>query len=134
MFWIGGVKLVEAVGKGMGASDLKLAIGSIMAATDAFLFGIVLMVFAFGIAFGFVIELEPEDEKRLPHWMRVRSLSDLKHRLVEVILLFLIVDFATDWVEQSSALTWESLVKPLAILLIASTTYLMARSHPERPH
>ena len=101
---------------------------SVMGATDASLFGIVLLFFAYGVTFGFVVELDPETRRRLPRWMRIESVSELKHTLVEVILVYLVVDFATDVADAATPLTWDSLVLPTAILLLAGALRLISRS------
>ena len=131
MFYEAGVKL--AAGMRMlfvsDASSGKAVIAAVMGATDACLFGIVLTFFAYAIAFGFVIELEPATRSRLPRWMRVESISDLKQSLIEVILVYLVVDFATDVAERETHVTWETLIMPGAILLIAAALRLMSRAH-----
>ncbi len=60
--------------------------------------------------------------------MRIESLSELKHTLVEVILVYLVVDFATDVADATTHLTWDSLVMPTAILLVAGALRLMSRA------
>jgi hypothetical protein len=52
-------------------------------------------------------------------WARVKGVGELKHTLIEVILVYLVVDFATDLVEAEAPLSWQTLVIPLAIVLIA---------------
>ena len=46
------------------------AIAQVMGGTDVFLFGIVLVIFAYNIDFGFVFELGEGEKERLPGWMR----------------------------------------------------------------
>jgi uncharacterized membrane protein YqhA len=104
-----------------------------MGATDEFLFGIVLVIFAYAFAFGFAFDLSPESREKLPAWMRINRVSDLKHTLIEVILVYLVVDFATDWAQGSVELSWETLVKPLSIVLIAAASHLLASDHSETP-
>jgi len=99
---------------------------AVMGATDASLFGIVLMFFAYAVTFGFVVELSVESRQQLPRWMQVESVSELKHTLVEVILVYLVVDFATDVADANAHLTWDSLVLPSAILLLAGALRLMS--------
>jgi len=62
--------------------------------------------------------------------MRVNGIGELKRTLVEVILIYLIVDFATDIAESEGHLSWTTLVMPLSILLIAGSLRLMGGSHP----
>jgi uncharacterized membrane protein YqhA len=127
MFGLAGAKLVHGVEafwlSGFGqAGEVSAAV---MGATDAFLFGVVLIIFAYAIAFGFVFQLSGEARERIPEWMQVGSVSDLKRILVEVIIVYLVVDFATDLATGSDVLAWLTLVKPFAIVLIASALRLM---------
>jgi hypothetical protein len=61
--------------------------------------------------------------------MQIESISELKRALIEVIIVYLVVDFATDLATETSVLAWESLVKPLSIVLIAAALRLMAVPH-----
>ena len=132
MFWLGFAKLLHSAHAAfvLETPNAKAVTVGVMGATDAFLFGVVLIIFAFAIAFGFVFELPEQLAARLPAWMRVNGLGELKHTLVEVILIYLIVDFATDIAEGEGHLSWTTLVMPLSILLIAGSLRLMGASHP----
>lgn len=129
MFWLGGANVFSAMRSLLAGHENKFVTGLIMSATDSFLFGVVLVVFAYAITFGFAIDLKPQTRERLPQWMRIDSVSGLKHTLVEVILVYLVVDFATDWA-QGSDLSWTTLLKPTSILLIAAASRLLSGSHP----
>ena len=76
MLWEGCVKLFGAlrVFGATGDEGAGTVIGFVMGATDEFLFALVLLIFAYAIAFGFVIDLAPEDRERLPAWMRISSI------------------------------------------------------------
>jgi uncharacterized membrane protein YqhA len=131
MFWEGGAEMTEAALALLAGHDRQTVITSIMRGTDAFLFGIVLVIFAYAIALGFVFDPALEDIKRLPSWMHVSSVSELRDALVEVILLYLLVDFATDWPQsEGEVLTWVILAKPLSILAIAAAFSLFATRDP----
>ena len=116
----------------VSGEDRKKVIAAIMHGTDAFLFGIVLIIFAYAIAFGFVFDRSFADSGRVPAWMRVNSVSELKTTLVEVVLLYLVVDFATDWPEGQVTMSWEMLVKPLSILAIAVAFGVFSALHTPR--
>ena len=132
MFGQGAEQIINA-GIASAQGDWKMAIGSVMSGTDTFLFGIVLLIFAYAIAFGFVFELSPEDRARLPTWMRVKGLNELKRTLVSVIIVYLIVDFATDMPDIPGDIPgdmpWSALIKPISILLIAGAFYLLSAAH-----
>ena len=132
MFWAGTVKLGDATRSAIsGEVDAKALTASVLGATDMLLFGIVLVIFAYAVAFGFVLEVSDEMRGRMPAWMRVEGVSELKHTLVEVILVYLIVDFATDLAEGDAHLTWEALVMPISIVLIAGALRLLGGNRPE---
>jgi uncharacterized membrane protein YqhA len=129
MFWEGGTEMTEATRALVSGGGKQVVITSVMHGTDAFLFGIVLVIFGYAIAFGFVFGPSLRGWESLPSWMRIDSVSELKNTLVEVILLYLLVDFATDWPESQGELSWRILAKPLAILAIAVGFGLFAALH-----
>jgi uncharacterized membrane protein YqhA len=130
MFWEGTTRMINAIYAVTLGHDPKGAIAQVMGGTDSFLFGIVLVIFAFNIAFGFVFTLSTAEKQGLPAWMRPSGMHELKTTLVGVILVYLIVDFATDWAESNFADSWVMLVKPISILLIAATFRLLVMPEP----
>jgi len=132
MFWEGAAEVAGAAGGVVMGEDRKAVIAAVMHGTDAFLFGIVLIIFAYAIAFGFVFDRSFAGSDRVPAWMKVNSVSELKTTLVEVILLYLVVDFATDWPEGQLEMSWEMLAKPLSILAIAVAFAVFSALHA--PH
>jgi uncharacterized membrane protein YqhA len=129
MFWEGGTEIAEAAFAMLGGDDRTAVIISIMHGTDAFLFGIVLVIFGYAITFGFVFDPALEGWQTLPSWMRISSVSELKNTLVEVILLYLLVDFATDVPGSEGDPSWQVLAKPLSILAIALAFGIFALLH-----
>jgi uncharacterized membrane protein YqhA len=134
MFWLAGVKLDHGFellwSSGSGAPGEITA--AVMGATDSFLFGIVLVIFAYAIAFGFVLQVEDDTRERLPEWMHVQGASELKHALVEVIIVYIAVDFATDLAVGEGALGWQTLVKPASMVLIAAALRVLGAPHTPR--
>jgi uncharacterized membrane protein YqhA len=128
MFGVGGAKLAHAFGFGE-TGGLSVA-ALVMQAADAFLFGLVLIVFAYAVAFGFAFDLPEEARAKLPKWMRVDGIAEIKITLIEVILVYLVVDFVTDVVELETQVSWDMLVKPVAILSIAGALRLIETKHP----
>jgi uncharacterized membrane protein YqhA len=85
----------------------------VLKAVDAFLFGIVLVIFAYGIAIGFVFSLPVGYGQRLPNWMKVEGVGQLKATLAEVVIVVLVVIFArvvVGTVELSRPFEWPMLV------------------------
>jgi uncharacterized membrane protein YqhA len=135
MFWLGASKLFHAVSSGAVADPLATTTmtTSVMGATDAFLFGVVLITFSYAIMFGFVIDQPAKAGPSTATWTGLRGVGELKHTLIEVILVYLVVDFATDLVEEATALSWQTLVVPLAIVLIAGALRLLGSGAGYRP-
>jgi uncharacterized membrane protein YqhA len=132
LLWEGCAKLLRAVSVLAATGDeAATVIGSVMGAIDTFLFAMVLVIFAYAIAFGFVIDLSAEERERLPRWMRI-CMSELKHTLVAVIVVYLVVDFATDVAQASASLTWDTLVRPISIVLIAGALWLLSLAQREQ--
>ena len=132
MFWLGAAKLAGGMSfvfqaEGMG----QFVITAVMEATDAFLFGLVLVVFAYGITFGFALDLPSAVRAKLPPWMRVEGIGELKNTLIEIIVVYLIVDFATDVAEVETRVSWDMLLKPAAIFLIAGALRLVRNTRSE---
>jgi uncharacterized membrane protein YqhA len=130
MFWLGASKLLYAVRSGAVVDPLATTTmtTSVMGGTDAFLFGVVLITFSYAIMFGFVVDQPAKTGPSTTTWSWVRGVGELKHTLIEVILVYLVVDFATDLVEAEAPLSWQTLVIPLAIVLIACALRLLASS------
>jgi uncharacterized membrane protein YqhA len=90
------------------------------------------VIFAYAIAFGFVIDLTAAERERLPRWMRIFSMNELKHTLTAVIVVYLVVDFATDVAQATASLNWDMLVRPISIVLIAAALWLLSMAQNER--
>lgn len=125
MFGQGAWRMAEAAHSAAIDMEPKVAIAHVMSGTDAFLFGVVLIIFAYNITFGLVFALDKTDRRQMPKWMRPSSMQEIKTTLVSVILVYLVVDFATDWAESNMIDSWTALVKPISILLIAAALRLM---------
>jgi uncharacterized membrane protein YqhA len=106
---------------------------SVMGGTDAFLFGVVLITFSYAIMFGFVVEQPAKTGPSTTTWAWVKGVGGLKHTLIEVILVYLVVDFATDLVEAQAPLSWQTLVIPLAIVLMACALHLLGPGYGPGP-
>jgi uncharacterized membrane protein YqhA len=118
MFVQGALFPIEA-GHTMMISDHKQITVPVLEAIDTFLFGIVLVIFACGVAIGFVFALPLEYQKSVPRWMKIEDVYQLKNIIGEVVIAVLIVMFARVVVESRGNVEWNTLVLPLSILLIA---------------
>jgi uncharacterized membrane protein YqhA len=125
MFLQGGLYLYEAwhhlLAPGIEVAERAVTV-PVLEAVDAFLFGIVLVIFAYGIAIGFVFTLPADYVDTLPNWMRIEGVSQLKGILSEVVIVVLIVIFArvvVGTVDSGKPFEWSMLVLPASILMIA---------------
>jgi uncharacterized membrane protein YqhA len=125
MFLQGGLYLYEAwhrlLTPGIEVAERAVTV-PVLEAVDAFLFGIVLVIFSYGIAIGFVFNLPDDYVTTLPKWMRIEGVSQLKGILSEVVIVVLIVIFArvvVGTVDSGKSFEWSMLVLPASILMIA---------------
>ena len=81
-----------------GSLSIKLTVVAILTAVDTFLLATVLLVIGYGL-----YELFVDAEVKLPAWLEIRSLDDLKTKLIGVIVAILGVVFLGDLVDSSDA-------------------------------
>jgi uncharacterized membrane protein YqhA len=128
MFALAGLKLWHSADVlwASGPDQAGEITAAVMGATDACLFGVVLIIFGYAIAFGFVYQPTKEVRETIPEWMQIHGVRELKHALIEVTIVYLVVDFATDLSTGGRDLVWQTIVKPVSIVLIAAALRLMA--------
>ena len=122
MFLQGGFYLYEAWHTLMtpGEAAERQVTVPVLEAVDAFLFGIVLVIFAYGIAIGFVFTLPEGYGRALPELDEGRGRGPAQGALLsEVVIVVLIVIFARVVVEANGHFQWSMLVLPASILMIA---------------
>jgi uncharacterized membrane protein YqhA len=95
---------------------------------DSFLLGMVLFVFAIGVLALFLAQKGSSSLESIPEWMRVRNLSELKFLIWEAILAALVVA-SVEGFAAGHELTWEALILPLGILILALGLFLARRAH-----
>jgi uncharacterized membrane protein YqhA len=111
---VGGQVMVDLV---QDVDDLDL-VGDLLKVTDLFLIGIVFLIVGIGFWELFVEDLD------LPGWLSITSLSDLKNKLIDTLLLVLGVYF----VEQVlSGTETEELVELAIAIGIVSTVFVLFR-------
>lgn len=105
-----------------------LATGTLIESVDAFLIGLILLIFGYGIYSLFVREIEPEEKVAL-HWLEIKSITKLKTLLAELIIIILVVKFVNVVIINIDALTWEILILPASIFLLALSAKFLEPSH-----
>ena len=88
----------------------------------------VLLVLAIGIAKLFLVSPTFDDTK-LPTWLRVHSITELKVLLWETVLTTLLIVGLSDLTTALYAkLQWTALVMPMAILILSLSLFFMKRT------
>lgn len=105
----------------------------VMKATDEILFGIVLLIFASTILFGFCLDTARTARWSIPSFMRATTIGQLKSTFCQVIVVYLIVDFATDVISDADRLDQRFLYFPAAIVLIAGALRLLPHGADPAP-
>lgn len=136
MFVMGAVTTVQAINVYAGGKD-EAALSSdaaltatvqVVTALDQFLLALFLIIFASGV---YSLWLRPDSATSSPPaWLRVRSVTDLKVQLVEVIAVILAVLFLKLVLDiaRATELPWTILVIPAGVLVLALSVWLIRRS------
>jgi len=125
MFTVGSFHITKA----SSALILEQKLGSstevtlpIIKALDAFLVGIILVIFSFGIYDFFISELDPADRASIrPDWFKFESTGELKNKLIEVVLVILAIKFFEQMVAHVDSITTieRFLVIPVGAAILA---------------
>ena len=100
-------------------------LGFLLLLTDLFLIGATLMIAAFGFYELFVGRISASGSGvRLPGWLRMRDLNDLKARVISMIILVTAVSFADVVVESKGGLNTLYLGVGVAVVIAALTAFL----------
>ena len=107
--------------------DPKLSshnLGFLLLLTDLFLVGATLMIAAFGFYDLFITNADAGSSLRLPRWLRMSDLNDLKARVISMIILVAAVSFADVAVESGGSLDTLYLGGAVALVIAALTAFL----------
>ena len=125
MFVIGAVNTYKAYATyvagdvgAQGVSETNFAVTYVIQSFDAFLIALALLIFAYGVYNLFVNRAEPGADSGEP-WLQVSSFAQLKKLLAELVILILFVRFLEVALFNTQGLSWEALVLPVGILLLA---------------
>ena len=100
-------------------------LGFLLLLTDLFLIGATLMIAAFGFYDLFIGTIGASDPGvRLPGWLRMHDLNDLKARVISMIILVAAVSFVDDVVESKGGLYTLYLGVGVGVVIAALTAFL----------
>ncbi len=95
----GSIEMVNAVIKSVSSqAALKDTIVNVLTAVDGILLGTVLLVIGYGL-----YELFIDTEIKVPDWLQVRDLDDLKSKLIGVVVAIVAVVFVGVFVDANRA-------------------------------
>lgn len=106
----------------------------IMEAVDSFLLSFVFFIFSFGLYKLFFIPDDASFSRKLPAWLNVHTILDLKTLLWQSILTTMVMLFLnySVWNLSHKTVGWDILVLPGSILLISIALYFMKLSEKEK--
>jgi uncharacterized membrane protein YqhA len=95
---------------------------------DSFLIALVFLIFSLGIMKIFIGY--QHSDAGLPSWLRIHDFKELKVLLWETILVTLVVMSMGTVARNFDALTWQVLVSPVIVLVLAVGLFLMRGREP----
>ncbi len=137
MFLIGAVKVFrayesylpgESVSGAAAMTGANLSIAFLVQAVDAFLIALVLMIFGFGV-FNLFVRSMPAEAQSSSKLFQIQSITELKKILAEMIVIILMVKFHENALVTMKGFSWEALVLPGAILLLAAAVRVLKLEH-----
>jgi uncharacterized membrane protein YqhA len=104
-------------------------IGLFLADIDLFLIGATLLISAVGFYELFIREIRPTGSVRIPSWLEMRDLNDLKARVIAMIVLVVSVSFVEVVVDSPSGQQVLDLGGGIAAVVVALTIFLRLGGH-----
>lgn len=100
-------------------------VGLFLIEIDLFLVGATLIIAAFGFYELFISKIDPVDRRhRLPAWLEMRDLNDLKARVIAMLILVAAVTFVEVVLDLHDVLGTLYLGGAVALVIAALTVYL----------
>lgn len=110
----------------------NIAITFLIQAVDTFLIGLVFMIFSGGIYYLYVHQIDT-DSPEVNSWIRIRNIGQLKNILAELVIIILFVKFMEGGLKYGlNEYTWEMLVLPAGIMMLAIALKLLALKDTEK--
>ena len=149
MFAIGAIETWEAVAEFLRAfraddhacadASMKQCVVYVIRAIDAFLLGLVMLIFSYGVYDLFVSKLDPAARPGIrPNWLKFKDINGLKIILTQVVLIILIITFfelvvthSDEFTGSESSVVWQFLVIPIGVVLIALGIGVFERMAPK---
>ena len=90
---------------------------TMIGSVDDYLFGLVLIIFSYGIYMLYIHDHSQEINMEIPNWLIIKDIEQLKKTLAQVIVIILFVKFIE--IVLTKNLVWEDLIIPISIILLS---------------
>jgi uncharacterized membrane protein YqhA len=104
-------------------------VGLFLLDIDLFLIGATLLISAVGFYELFIREISVDGVTRMPAWLEMRDLNDLKGRVIAMIVMVLAVSFVELAVDSQDGLQVLELGGGVAVVILALTAFLRLTGH-----
>ncbi|MGA2306383.1 MAG: YqhA family protein [Acidimicrobiales bacterium] len=108
---------------------IRHQIGLFLEVIDLFLIGATLLISAVGFYELFIREIHRDGSTRIPTWLHMRDLNDLKSRVIAMIVLVVSVSFVELVVDSPSGQQVLDLGGGIAAVVVALTVFLRLGGH-----
>jgi len=137
MFIVGAIRAYDSA-LSLYDGDLRSTQVNLILSVDAFLMGLVLLIFSYGIYDLFISSLDGGDRPHIrPSWMKFEDIGGLKTILAEVILIIMMIEFFQLVLARMDSFeeVEELLVIPVGLVLIAIGMGVFKKlTHGDREH
>jgi uncharacterized membrane protein YqhA len=117
------------IGNKLSEDTVSKIMSGVIGGIDLYLIGIVLMIFSFGIYELFISKIDVARETDELQILEVRSLDQLKDKILKLIVVVLVVSFFKRVMAMNVTSVTELLYLSIAILLISASGYLLRSTH-----
>ncbi len=117
------------IGDKLSEDTVTKIMSGVIGGIDLYLIGIVLMIFSFGIYELFISKIDVARETDELQILEVRSLDQLKDKILKLIVVVLVVSFFKRVMAMNVTSVTELLYLAIAILLISASGYLLRSTH-----
>jgi uncharacterized protein (TIGR00645 family) len=117
------------IGNKLSEDAVNKIMSGVIGGIDLYLIGIVLMIFSFGVYELFISKIDVARESDELQILEVRSLDQLKDKILKVIVVVLVVSFFKRVMAIDVKSVTELLYLAVAILLISASGYLLRSMH-----
>lgn len=100
-------------------------IGRIIGGIDHYLIGVVLFIFSYGIYEIFISPIEIKQKNQDLKILKIKSLDQLKHKILQVIIMALVISFFKKALSMKLEGTEDLILMAGSVLMISMSSYLL---------